>query len=260
MIRLIFSFLFVFLVMGGSSRIVHGAIPAAQRNALIDLYNNTGGTNWTENSNWRGDPGTENTWYGITCDSGNNFVTEIDLRINNLSGEIPDSIGDLTDLRSLALSDNQLNDEIPVSIGSLTSLQYLSLSNNELTGGIPAEIGDLSELTYLSLSNNQLVGTIPDNIGNLESLTILLISNNRLQGQIPEEIKLLTNLIDDRSDFRYNNFSTTVSDGLQTFLDRKQTGGNWEASQGSTDNGTSTPLAGDDDSSCFLRSISRSTE
>lgn len=356
MIRFIFSFLFMFLLTEGHFRIVNGAIPAAQRNALIDLYNNTGGSNWTNKSNWLGDAGTENTWYGITCDSGNNYITEIDLHTNNLSGELPDSIGDLsnltvmklygnsltgsipisihsltgltflalsdnqlsgaiptgissllnltylslsnnrltgsipsgisnltgltdlwldsnqlgssipsnignlTALRSLALSDNLLNDEIPVSIGSLTNLQYLSLSNNELTGGVPAEIGDLTGLTYLSLSNNQLTGPIPREIGNLENLTILLISNNRLQGQIPEEITLLINLIDDRSDFRYNNFSTTVSDELQTFLDQKQTGGNWETSQGSSGNGTSTPLTQDDDSSCFLRSIFGSTE
>jgi hypothetical protein len=99
--RFIFFFLLVFLTAQGSFQLALGAIPAAQRNALIDLYNQTGGSTWTVNSNWLGPAGTENTWHGITCDSGNNHVIEIDLHTNNLSGTLPDSIGDLKELTIL---------------------------------------------------------------------------------------------------------------------------------------------------------------
>ena len=40
----------------------------AQRDALLSLYNDTGGANWTSNSNWMGEAGTECDWYGIICE------------------------------------------------------------------------------------------------------------------------------------------------------------------------------------------------
>jgi len=40
------------------------AIPAAERQALIDLYNSTNGASWTTITNWNGAAGTENTWFG----------------------------------------------------------------------------------------------------------------------------------------------------------------------------------------------------
>jgi hypothetical protein len=61
MLRFITSLIIVFLLAEGSFQNIYGAISAIQRNALIALYNNTGGANWTNNSNWGGVSGTENT-------------------------------------------------------------------------------------------------------------------------------------------------------------------------------------------------------
>jgi hypothetical protein len=44
-----------------------GPIPAEERQALIDLYNSTGGNNWTDHSGWLGPPGTECQWHGVAC-------------------------------------------------------------------------------------------------------------------------------------------------------------------------------------------------
>ncbi|MER2529260.1 MAG: hypothetical protein ABTR07_15155 [Candidatus Competibacter denitrificans] len=44
------------------------AIPLAERDALIALYNSTDGDNWTIKTNWNGAAGTECTWAGVTCD------------------------------------------------------------------------------------------------------------------------------------------------------------------------------------------------
>jgi len=67
-------------------------------------------------------------------------------------------------LTFLNLYDNQLTGEIPPEIGNLTNLTYFQLYNNQLTGSIPLEIGNLTNLTYLKLNNNQLSGIIPDEI------------------------------------------------------------------------------------------------
>jgi Leucine-rich repeat (LRR) protein len=44
----------------------------------------------------------------------------------------------------LSLYNNQLTGEIPKEIGNLTNLLYLSLYNNQLTGEIPKEVKDLN--------------------------------------------------------------------------------------------------------------------
>ena len=57
-----------------------------------------------------------------------------------MSGEIPENIGNLTQLDTLNLAFNQLSGEIPESIGSLINLNYLYLYQNKLSGIIPDSI------------------------------------------------------------------------------------------------------------------------
>ncbi len=164
----------------------------AERQALIDLYNATGGDNWKNNENWCSDkPVSE--WYGVNCNS-NGTVYKIHLIDNNLAGELPESIGNLTSLTSLSLWSNQLTGSIPESIGNLTSLTSLDLGPNQLTGSIPESIGNLTSLTYLLLGSNQLTGSIRESIANLTSLIYLKLYGNQLTGSIPESIGNLTSL------------------------------------------------------------------
>ena len=55
---------------------------------------------------------------------------------------------------------NQLNVEIPSSIGNLTNLGTLDLSDNQLTGEIPIEICNQGDSTP-RVGNNQLCGPYP---------------------------------------------------------------------------------------------------
>ncbi|XP_043691564.1 receptor-like protein 46 [Telopea speciosissima] len=85
----------------------------------------------------------------------------MDLSMNQLSGEIPDSIGELKGLKSLSFSYNQLTGMIPKSLGDLESTEMLDLSHNKLSGEIPPSFAKLQQLTVLDLSNNKLKGPIP---------------------------------------------------------------------------------------------------
>ena len=167
-------------------------ITGLQRDSLVlvDLYNSTNGTNWINKANWL--TGRLNTWHGITISS--NRVIMIQLGSNNLSGSIPENIGNLYGLQALYLYSNQLSGSIPSSIGSLINLQILSLRNNQLTGEIPEEIGNLTLLQSVYLFNNQLIGGIPDEIGNLSNLVNLHLYFNQLTGSIPVSFSNLTNL------------------------------------------------------------------
>lgn len=169
------------------------AIPAAQREALIAIYNSTGGPSWTERANWLGASGTECTWARVRCDEQQTTVHELNLEQNNLRGTLPASIGSFPDLRILFLFDNSLEGALPPAIGQLTNLEYLFLDRNAFRGAIPPSIGQLTKLRLLHADGNQFT-SVPREIGNLRALEDLDLSFNALEGPIPPEIGQLTNL------------------------------------------------------------------
>ena len=63
--------------------------------------------------------------------------------------------------------DYAMSGEIPENIGDLTQLDTLNLSYNQFTGTIPQSIGNLINLDYLYLYKNKLNGIIPDSICNI---------------------------------------------------------------------------------------------
>ncbi len=158
--------------------------------ALVALYDSTGGVNWNNNTNWLTGP--VSSWYGITVTG--NRVTKIDLEDNNLQGNLPSKIGDLTALTHIYFINNQLSGAIPSTLGDLLQLERLYLHENQLTDSIPSELGNLSQLTSLELGDNQLSGTMPKEIFNLTNLTSLSLYENNLFGSLPQEINQLTNL------------------------------------------------------------------
>src|SRR6185312_13351010 len=91
------------------------------------------------------------SWYGVTVTNGD--ITFLDLSVNNLTGTIPTSIGNLKGLNALFLSWNNLTGSIPPTLGDLPNIQTLYLFQNRLTGGIPPEIYNLRTLTFLALEN-----------------------------------------------------------------------------------------------------------
>jgi len=62
----------------------------------------------------------------------------------NLSGALPENIGDLEFLEALWLSGNQLSGEIPESMGDLVNLELLYLSDNQFSGSIPESFCNLN--------------------------------------------------------------------------------------------------------------------
>ncbi|GMN34389.1 hypothetical protein TIFTF001_048351 [Ficus carica] len=89
------------------------------------------------------------------------IVYMIDLSRNNLSGEIPTGITNLSYLGTLNLSMNQLSGSIPKNIGDLRQLETLDLFCNHIEGPIPTSMSSLTFLSHLNLSHNDLSGTIP---------------------------------------------------------------------------------------------------
>jgi Leucine-rich repeat (LRR) protein len=81
----------------------------------------------------------------------------------NLSGSIPESIGNLTELTNLDLQNNKLTGELPESISNLTNLTNLNISENQLDGSIPDDICTIySDSTDMDVSNNKFCPPLPD--------------------------------------------------------------------------------------------------
>ncbi|XP_021607704.2 MDIS1-interacting receptor like kinase 2 [Manihot esculenta] len=112
-------------------------------------------------------------------------LEKLNLASNNLTGSIPEQLGECLSLLTLNLSNNNFKDTIPAKIGNLHFLVNLDLSNNLLMDSIPSRLGELQMLDTLNLSHNKLSGTIPASFNNLLSLITVNISYNELEGPIP---------------------------------------------------------------------------
>ncbi|XP_060667265.1 receptor-like protein EIX2 [Ziziphus jujuba] len=132
-------------------------------------------------------------------------ITIFSLRDNLFSRPIPPNIGEAMPLLSdLDISENILSGSIPLSIGNLTGLTTLIISNNKLSGQIPHLWEDKQFLYIVDMSNNSLSGTIPTTMGSLSSLELLVLSNNKLSGELPSSLQNCANMVNlDLGDNRF---------------------------------------------------------
>ncbi|XP_038718213.1 receptor-like protein EIX1 [Tripterygium wilfordii] len=118
-------------------------------------------------------------------------LRDFDLSFNKMSGEITDVIDGFSDcsnpsLELLHLGYNNFNGFIPNSIGNLRNLKYFRLMGNSFSGSIPETIGNLLSLEELYLANNLMTGTIPVSLRQLSKLVYVDISKNQWTGVITE--------------------------------------------------------------------------
>lgn len=165
-----------------------------EREALIALYKATDGDNWTNNENWCSNKPL-NQWSGVFVNN-KGLVEKLSLRHRNIQGVIPESIGQLSELKYLDMYGNNIYGPLPDSLANCTHLQLLELANNPLTGAIlPSYWGqNMKELEYLNIYNTNLSGEIPKSIGGMKKLKKMCLGSNKLSGSIPESIGKLSQL------------------------------------------------------------------
>lgn len=161
---------------------VHAAIPSSERAVLTALYVSANGAAWGNSAGWNGIAGSECTWAGVTCSVGDANVTALNLSANNLTGSLPATLNDLTQLRTLSVSNNQLTGTIP-SFSGMTQLANLVMHNNQFSGSVPALSG-APGLSYVTLYNNLLTGSMPSLTG-LTQLQYFYADRNQFSGALP---------------------------------------------------------------------------
>jgi len=245
---------FLIIVILSFPLIIKGQCPQPMHpdyDGLMQLYNATGGANWTINTGWvDGAAGANcdpcNGWYGVECE--NNRVRCIDLDGvvncgldligNNLIGTIPDI--NLSNLEILILSGN---DGITGNLPSFTSisnievlrcdlcslsgalpnlslpvLRVLSLEGNNLSDELPT-FDFLPVALFFRLNDNGFIGSLPEFNDN-PILEDIRLEDNALTGEIPSYTHL--NLLHLR--LQNNNLSGCYPDSICNILDLTTTG------------------------------------
>lgn len=169
----------------------------SDRQALLAFYLETNGGAWTNRSGWNypGNVGDSPCgWFGVSCTDGR--VTELNMPSNNLNGTITTNISNLKKLKVLSIGQNSsLWGEIPASIGELSQLERIELISNPLSGFLPSSLENLSKLQTLYIADSKIGGTIPAFIGNLPLLERLVLTSNNLTGSIPAQLANPSNLM-----------------------------------------------------------------
>ena len=144
------------------------------------------------------------------------------------SGNLPEDVGNMTELRLLCLGGNKFTGRIPSSISRLRRLWYLDLRNTpglmwgnlndlfaipaltqlfasgiRLTGQLPNTLPP--NLTYLVLPGNNISGHFFQSIPKTHHLDVLNVANNQLTGDIPGE---LLSYLPSMIDLSQNKFSS----------------------------------------------------
>lgn len=114
-----------------------------------------------------------------------NKLSAIDLSANNLSGEIPSTIGGCSSLEFLNLQRNFFHGSIPTSLSSLKGLSHLDISQNNLSGEIPKELQTFLFLVYMNISYNGVEGEVPKGGVFKNTSAVFLSGNIKLFGGVP---------------------------------------------------------------------------
>ncbi|WP_258103382.1 cadherin domain-containing protein [Marinoscillum sp. MHG1-6] len=125
---------------------------ARDKQALLELFNATDGPNWTQNTNWSELNPISSDWFGVTVSADR--VTGLSLPSNNLTGEVPESFGDLTGLTTINLEDNSLTGFPDISF--FPNLTALDISANKL---LFKHIVPNRNVTGVNYSNQKRFGT-----------------------------------------------------------------------------------------------------
>ncbi|XP_016499270.1 cuscuta receptor 1-like isoform X2 [Nicotiana tabacum] len=99
------------------------------------------------------------------------YMSGIDLSCNQLSGEIPKELSNLTEIRALNLSHNHITGTILSEFSKLQNIESLDLSYNNLTGRIPSQLVELTTLAIFSVAHNNLTGRTPQRTSQFATFT-----------------------------------------------------------------------------------------
>ncbi|GKT18979.1 type III secretion system effector XopAE [Acidovorax sp. SUPP2522] len=119
-------------------------------------------------------------------------LRHLKLATNQEMKRLPASLTSLPNLHTLQLPANSLK-ELPADLGRMQSLRTLELGNGKYAS-LPASITDLRHLTHLSVSHSSHIRELPENIGDMQGLQTLVLKGNTKLERLPDSVGDLANL------------------------------------------------------------------
>ncbi len=152
---------------------------------LMEFYKAMNGPNWADYSVW-GTDAPLNEWPHIEYKQGVG-VTGITFMYNNdIKGEIPSSIGELTSLTKFIIWDApDVTGPLPESFKNLVNLEVFEIIGTSMTS-IPDIFGGMQHLESVQVNaNDKLDCPLPTSIGDSPALKLFHLVSNRFTGEIP---------------------------------------------------------------------------
>ena len=78
------------------------------------------------------------------------------------------------------MNNNQLDGNIPATLADLSALEELNLAHNQLSGSVPSELSLLKDLNLLYLDNNLFSGELPSQLGQIPNLQQVSVWDNNM--------------------------------------------------------------------------------
>jgi len=119
------------------------------------------------------------------------FLSNFFIDGNSFTGALQDIMEMLptNQLQFFFIDSNQnISGTIPNSIGNFASLVDFSIAANSIEGTLPSEIGRMVNLKQLFAESNRLGGTFPTEIANIDRLSIFSVHDNNLSGSLEQAL------------------------------------------------------------------------
>ena len=140
-------------------------------------------------------------------------LENLDVRFNNLKGQVPSEIDNLLELKDFGCEGNVFSGALP-EFSSLKKLERLRLGGNRFAGALH-DYSANPNLSYLDVSDNILSGPIPPTLlknTNANADVYLDLSSNDLIGEVPGQLSRFTSL----TLYLRDNMITEISPALCT--------------------------------------------
>lgn len=190
-----------------------------QRYIMALFYYAMDGDNWVQKQGWLSEK-SECEWFGIDgfsegcgadgiggCIKRSDFegdynkVCRLSMgRLNNLFGEFPKELGQLTEMRYVEIQDDWLVGTIPSELGrGWRKLHTFLIGGNVMSGGFPTSFANNEFLGTVFIDRNNFNGTWPTVFDTLKNLEWLDAEGNAFTGSLSPGIGDLKNLSESSS-------------------------------------------------------------
>jgi hypothetical protein len=190
-----------------------------QRYIMALFYYAMDGDNWVQKQGWLSEK-SECEWFGIDgisegcgadgiggCIKRSDFKGDFNKvcrlsmgRLNNLFGEFPKELGQLTEMRYVEIQDDWLVGTIPSELGEgWRKLHTFLIGGNVMSGVFPTSFADNEFLGTVFIDRNNFNGTFPTVFDTLKNLEWLDAEGNAFTGSLSPGIGELKNLSESSS-------------------------------------------------------------